>query len=282
MEQPSYTSRRSLLNRIIGVGFCGAVARIVVAKAETVSAPDGLSAPEPAQAARIIDGDTLQLSDGDTVRLAGIEAPKPDLAPGDPAMATLAEAAANALTTLIGDGGLSLSSDAARRDRYGRRLAQVFTTDGRWVQAALITQGQARVHGDPDNRLGLRRLMAIEAEARAARRGIWPHPAFAVRRADDRKLDRLAGSFQIIEGQVVAAATVKGIGYINFGADRHTDLTLVLKNPALDLDLGRGAPAMIDLAGLTARPIRCRGWLDLYDGPRIDIAYPEQIEVLAN
>jgi hypothetical protein len=37
---------------------------------------------------------------------------------------------------------------------------------------------------------------------------------------------------------------------------------------------------MIDLAWLTSKPIRCRGWLDLYKGPRIDISHPEQIEVL--
>jgi hypothetical protein len=38
---------------------------------------------------------------------------------------------------------------------------------------------------------------------------------------------------------------------------------------------------MLDVASLTGKTIRCRGWLDLYDGPRIDITHPEQIEVLA-
>jgi hypothetical protein len=37
---------------------------------------------------------------------------------------------------------------------------------------------------------------------------------------------------------------------------------------------------MMDLGWLTSKPIRCRGWLDLYDGPRIDISHPEQIEPL--
>ena len=35
-----------------------------------------------------------------------------------------------------------------------------------------------------------------------------------------------------------------------------------------------------DVGALTAQPIRCRGWLDLFDGPRIDVTHPEQIEVL--
>ena len=282
MEEPSYTSRRGLLNWIIGVGLCGAPMRFPVAKAETTAVPDGLSAPEEVRAAGAIDGDTFMLSDGGVVRLAGIEAPKPDLAPGDPAMAALARDATISLTALIGAGPLALRSDARPRDRYGRRVAQAFTADGRWLQAALVTQGQARVHGDPDNRRGLRALMRLEAEARATRRGLWRHPAFAVRKADDPKLGRLAGSYQIIEGRVFTAAAVRGMGYINFSADRHTDLTLVLKNPGPDLDLGPGDPGMIGLAWLTAKRIRCRGWLDLYDGPRIDITHPEQIEVLAD
>ena len=113
------------------------------------------------------------------------------------------------------------------------------------------------MHGDGRNRLGLETLLRIEARGpQCRRRGIWRHPLFAVRAADDPKLERLAGSFQIIAGRVFEAAVVKGTGFINFGADRNTDLTLVLKKPALDL----GGPAMVDLAWLTAKPIRCRGW----------------------
>jgi hypothetical protein len=210
------------------------------------------------------------------LRLSGIEAPKRDLAPGDAALARLAGAAAEAVKALIGSRPIVLRQDAGRRDRYGRRLAQVFNSDGTWFQETLIAEGLARVHGDGRNRLGLETLLRIEGEARDAGRGIWRHPLFAVRAADDPKLERFAGSFQIIAGRVFEAVVVKGTGFINFGAERNTDLTLVLQKPALDL----GGPAMIDLAWLTSKPIRCRGWLDLYKGPRIDISHPEQIEVL--
>jgi endonuclease YncB( thermonuclease family) len=246
------------------------------AGAETVAAPDGLSPPEGVEVATVIDGDTLALKGGDRLRLCGIEAPKPDLAPGDAAMARLAEAAVAALEALLGSHPITLRMDAGRRDRYGRRFAQAFNGDGVWLQAALIAEGLARVHGDGRNRLGLGTLLGLEARARDAEIGLWRHPACAVRAADDPNLERLAGSFQIIAGRVFSAAIIGGTGFINFGADRHTDLTLVLKKPALDL-LG---PAMIDLAQLTSKPTRCRGWLDLYDGPRIDVSHPEQIEVL--
>ncbi|MDQ7249369.1 thermonuclease family protein [Dongia sedimenti] len=280
MEEPSYTSRRSLLNLIMGRVFGGAIglslARFRPAGAETVALPDGLSPPESAAVAAVIDGDTLRLANGETLRLAAIEAPKRDLAPGDEGLASLTTAATGALKALVAARPITLCLDAGKRDRYGRRLAQAFNSEGVWLQAALIGEGLARVHGDGRNRLGLDALLRAEAPAREAARGIWRHPIFALRAADDPKLDRFAGSFQIIEGRVFAAAIVKGVGFVNFGADRRTDLTLVLEKPVLDL----GGPAMMDLAWLTSKPIRCRGWLDLYDGPRIDINHPEQIEVL--
>jgi micrococcal nuclease len=280
VKEPSYTSRRGLLNLIMG-RFLGAtiglsLARFRPAGAQTVAAPGELSPAETAEVAAVIDGDTLQLTGGAVLRLSGIEAPKRDLAPADHPLAGLAEAAEAALKGLAGAGPIALRQDAGKRDRYGRRLAQAFTADGVWIQEALVAAGLARVHGDGRNRLGLETLLRTEAGARDAGLGIWRHPLFALRAADDPRLGRFAGSFQIIQGRVVSAAIVKGTGFINFGADRETDLTLVLEKQALDL----GGPGMMDLAWLTSKPIRCRGWLDLYAGPRIDITHPEQIEVL--
>jgi endonuclease YncB( thermonuclease family) len=278
VDKPSYTGRRDLLNLIVGGLVFGMPIRAFrPAWGETIAGPAGLSAPESAGIASVIDGDTVKLADGTVLRLSGIEAPKPDLAPDDAAMAALAAAATTALRALIGRGPVALRLDFLKRDRYGRRLAQVFSGSGDWLQAALVLAGHARVRGDAHNRLGLPALLRLEASARDNAQGIWRHPAFAVRRADDPKLARLAGSFQIIAGPVFAAAVMRGTGFINFSPDRATDLTLVLKKPALDLF----ARAMLDVASLTGKTIRCRGWLDLYDGPRIDITHPEQIEVLA-
>jgi endonuclease YncB( thermonuclease family) len=233
------------------------------------------SAPDPVQTATALDGDTLKLGDGAEVRLIGIEAPKPALAPGDAAMASLAAAATASLGALAKN-GVILRYDVLRQDRYGRRLAQAFAPDGTWLQAAQVAAGLARVHGDGSNRLGLKDLIAREAAARKAERGMWLHRAFAVRDARDPRLKRLAGSFQIVSGRVAAAAVVRGTGYVNFGADRRTDFTLVIRKPVLAmLD-----PAMVDLSPLVERSIRCRGWIELHDGPSMDLTCPEQIEVL--
>ncbi len=272
----SYTSRRTLLNRFISGCLAGqfAAAGLGLALPYRRAAAEW-SAPEPAQAATALDGDTLRLAAGAEVRLIGLEAPKPGLAPGDAAMAELAAAATASLQTLAA-AGVALRTDVLRQDRYGRRLAQVFAPDGRWLQAAQVAAGLARVHGDGSNRTGLADLLAQERAARDARRGLWRHPAFRVRRADDPRLGRLAGSFQLVAGRAVAAAIVRDTGYVNFGADRRTDFTLVLRKPVLAmLD-----PAVLDFARLGARAIRCRGWIDLHDGPSMDLSCPEQMELL--
>jgi endonuclease YncB( thermonuclease family) len=233
------------------------------------------SLPEARQAATALDGDTLRLDSGDEVRLIGIEAPKPALAPDDPAMASLAATASAALQALA-QGGVILRYDLLRQDRYRRRLAQVFAPDGTWLQARQVVGGFARVHGDGSNRGGLAELLIGEDAARKAKRGLWSHRGFAVRWAEDPSLKRFAGSFQIVSGRVTAASIARDTGYLNFGADRRSDFTLVIRKPVLAmLD-----PAVVDLNALNGRSIRCRGWIDLHDGPSMDLTCPEQLEIL--
>jgi endonuclease YncB( thermonuclease family) len=277
----SYTSRRVLLNRFVcaGMALCG-LAGSRDGRAEQLDVPAGLSTPETLGAAEAIDGDTLRLADGRILRLAGIEAPKIALRPGDAALVTLAAQARQSLQAAIGAAPLILRLDTLRRDRYGRLLGQVFAADGAWLQALQVGAGFARVHGDGRNRRGLRALLAAEAPARAARAGLWRHPAFAVRDAAAVDLARFAGSYQIIAGRVAAAAVVKETGFVNFGSERETDLTLVLRKPVLAMMDDGSDPTMIGLDRIAGRLVRCRGWLDLYHGPRIELSHPEQIEIL--
>ena len=135
--------------------------------------------------ARAIDGDTLALADGRTVHLAGIEAVKAADGPAAP----LATAALAELARLAGEGVVTCRAGACRRpDRYGRLHADVRLADGRPVAEALVTAGLARVRLFPGEKPCLAALYAAEAGARAARRGLWALPAFAVRSAADPSL----------------------------------------------------------------------------------------------
>ena len=279
-RQPSYTSRRDFLNAIVGAATAAVLQRqgFAVANAASLDSPpiEGLTDCGSLAAGTVIDGDTLILGDGSILRLVSIEAPKEALAGGDDAVAALAKQARAALAKLTIGRRLRLYCDQNPTDRHRRRVAQAADDSGRWLQAEMLKLGLARVHGQADHRLGLRELLQIEAAARQAGLGLWSAPAFALRRADDPELIRLAGSFQIVTGKVLAAERKPDRGFINFGMDRHVDLTLVLEKGALKLC----DAANIAIEGLPDREVRCRGWVADYNGPNIEIAYPEQIEIL--
>ncbi|MCO6418786.1 thermonuclease family protein [Siccirubricoccus sp. KC 17139] len=114
----------------------------------------------------IADGDTLTLLDDGRkqrrIRLAGIDTPESRQPYGSRARQALAE-----LTF-----GRRVKVQVLGVDRYGRTLGRVIA--GRKdVNAALVRQGAAWVYraytDDPA-------LLRLEAEARAARRGLWALP----------------------------------------------------------------------------------------------------------
>jgi endonuclease YncB( thermonuclease family) len=221
----------------------------------------------PVAVAKIIDGETLVLADGRILRLGGIETPPRRAA------AALAARARAALARLVARTPLTVAYAGAATDRHGRMVAQLFA-GGTWVQQALLREGLARVHGAADERVGLTALLAAEAGARAAGRGLWRDPAFAVRDAAAARHD--SGSFQIVAGTVAAAARVGGVVYLNFGPDWHTAFTLRIDHVAAKLCRAAG----LDLMKLKGARLRVRGFIDGSIRPVMAVSFPEQIELL--
>ena len=63
--------------------------------------------------------------------------------------------------------------DRELRDRYGRLLLYVWTPAGRSLEEELLSGGYARVLYVRPNDRHLRRLRAVEADARRSRLGLW-------------------------------------------------------------------------------------------------------------
>ena len=227
---------------------------------------DGLNARE------IVDGDTLVLDDGRQVRLVGIQAPKLPLGRPDFAAWPLADKAKAALESLSLGRRVTLAYGGRRIDRYGRLLAHLHDGD-LWLQGELLRRGLARVYSFRDNRALVAAMLALEREARAARRGIWSHEFYAVRRADRAvPLD----SFELVEGRVLSAQIVRRRVYLNFGPDWRRDFTVSVAPADRRLFEREG----YDYLALEGRTIRVRGWVKWWNGPMIEITHPEQIEVL--
>jgi len=228
----------------------------------------------------VTDGDTVILDNGLVVRLIGLQAPR--LPRGNDGFAPwpLAEEARIALEKLVLGQKVRLRHGGERLDRHGRSLGQLFVPGEPevWVQQRLLADGMARVYSFPDNRSCIADLIAAEGRARLNRLGIWADPYYAVRRADrPAELAERSGNYELVEGRVLAAGEAGGRVYLNFGRSWKTDFTVVIDRVAL----GRFNREGLDPLRLADALLRVRGWVDNYDGPRIEVTHPEQIEVLA-
>jgi micrococcal nuclease len=246
---------------------------IANAWAAALAAEPPLAATERATVAAVTDGATFSLTDGRTIRLAALEVPRrSDRADRRSAIAT---AARDALEALLAGGEVALAPVSAATDRYDRTLAHVVDAQGRWVQAEMIARGLARVAVFADDTVGLQPLIEIEDEARQARRGLWALREFRVIDADEaaRHLD----SFQLVEGRVLAVERKAGRTFLNFGADWRSDFTV-----SIDAKLRRQMAARgLDPESYRGKMVRVRGWIRSRNGPLIELARPEQIEVIA-
>jgi len=128
----------------------------------------------------VIDGDTIELTDGRLVRYLGIDAPEARrkrggrwLSDPDPSAAQATEANRR----LLARKRVRLEFDVQTHDRYGRVLAYVYvpTDEGRevMVNEELLRVGFAQPLTIPPNVKYAERFRALAEEARQQRRGLW-------------------------------------------------------------------------------------------------------------
>ena len=240
-----------------------------------------LEAGETGNVRSVLDGDTLYLENGLKVRLSAMQAPKLPLGRKGYKAWPLGEEAKAALIGLTQNREVQLWYGGERRDRYDRALAQVFTVkpDGErdlWIQEEMVRLGMARVYTWRDTHQDADVLYSAEREARAANRGIWGDDYYAIRRPDPNRLAQDVDSFQLVEGIITSAANVRGLTYLNFGADYKTDFTIAIAKR----DRKRFEKAGIDPLSLEGARVRVRGWIELANGPMIWLDHPERLEVL--
>ncbi len=240
-----------------------------------------LPAGETATVESVIDGETLLLSDGRKVRLAGVKAPSAPLGwRGEDPWPFVAEAKEEVARLLPKGATVELRVDERLGNRHGHALAQVFmVVEGKplWLQETPVGRGFARVYSLPDARACVPALLDVEAAARKARAGLWRSWAYRVRDAADIEgLRRLTRTYQLVEGTVHAVGEGRKLLYVNFAEDWRRDFTVTIERG----QLARFESAGIDLSRLAGARVRVRGWLEWWNGPMIAATHPEQIEVL--
>jgi micrococcal nuclease len=120
-----------------------------------------------ARVVRVIDGDTIEITDGVRVRYIGIDAPEVY-----PEQEYYGKEARDKNKEFVEGKIVTLEKDITDKDRFGRLLRYVYV-DGIFVNSELVRLGCARsIAYPPDTRYqGL--LSQMEDEAREAKIGFW-------------------------------------------------------------------------------------------------------------
>ncbi len=268
-------------NSLLGVLVAIALAATPARAEEPRPSPDDceFATGEDRTVTHALDGETLGLDGGTRVLLIGALAPRSYDAAGETTHWPLAQQARTELERLVVGRSVRLAFAGRRTDRHGRLLAHVFVgpePSSTWVQGEMLKRGLARAYALDGNTQCLTELIAHEALARASRTGLWSETIYAVRSAEEiSPLLRLTGTFQIVEGRVVAVSTIRGSTYINFGLDWRRDFTVLVP------EMEKRAAAALKADALAGRTLRVRGWIERRGGPLIAIHHPAEIEVLA-
>ncbi len=122
---------------------------------------------------RVIDGDTILLSNGEKVRYIGINTP--EIHHPTRGKESYGEEAKEANRRLVEGKTVRLEFDVQQRDKYGRLLAYVHL-DGQMVNRTLVREGYAEVATYPPNVRHQVEFVKLQREAREQQRGLWQEP----------------------------------------------------------------------------------------------------------
>lgn len=198
-----------------------------------------------AQVERVVDGDTLRLTDGRSVRMIGLNTP--ETGKKGQSAEPFAEAAKRRLQALVDESGgqvrLRIGEQAA--DRYGRTLANVYGRDGANLEAQMLAEGLGYLVAIDPNVALVSCQQSAERTARQARLGLWRNdPAQSA-----RQISR--GGFALVNGTVSSVQRNSGGIWIEL------DDTLVLRI-APELIGQFDARTLLRLKGST---VEARGWV---------------------
>ena len=224
----------------------------------------------------VIDGDTFILSNGETVRLIGIDAPELSQPGGDKSR--------QYLTRLILKKGVTLKKGREDRDKYNRLLRFVYL-GGTCINGEMIKQGYAEARYLTSNDSIRERYIQLEIEAEITKAGLWRdnifQPRSNLRWEDD--IPVIAWSYAhnyynqnvIVEGTIVNTYNSGIVCFLNFDTDYQYFTAVIFASDFL------GFPFIPEVFYL-GKKVYIIGIVKEYKGsPEIIVKTPDQIRILS-
>lgn len=239
-----------------------------------IQAPTTQAPASHAAIAKIVDGDTAELSNGRRVRYIGIDTPETSRRTSrgwEKVSEPYGALARRANEELALGRRVRLEYDVEPRDKYKRDLVYCFVDAAGggevMVQEELLRRGLAYLYAWPPNTKYIKRLAAAQEEAQSARRGIWSQD-LTISVAD---AGRFIGQRKLVSGRIrEARTTAKTIVFDMEG------LSLVIFKSNLDLFLNEGIRPQDFYAD---SDVSVFGLIKEYRGaPEIIVSHPWQID----
>lgn len=212
---------------------------------------------------KVYDGDTVELENGERVRLLGVNTPEVEsrLRDNEPG----GTAAKEWLTAQVQDKKIYLEFDQEKRDKYKRLLAHLFLPDGSHINRALLENGLAIVNIMPPNLRYTDALVAAQQSAEEQKSGIWsrseyqPHTLAQITKKHAAGWQRYMGTPESIR---------PGKKYTRLVFSDRVDVRIA--NQHLNL-----FPALKTYVG---KPLEIRGWVSRSKGQySIQIQHPSAL-----
>lgn len=194
--------------------------------------------------AKVYDGDTITLKNGERVRLLGINTPEIEshYRQGEAG----GQKAKKWLQDKLSSGVVFLEFDTQRRDKYKRLLAHCFLENGEHLNKEIIETGLATLSIIPPNLHYLDVLQKAELVAQKHGLGIWSMASYQTIPVD--KLSNKASGWQRI------LATPKTI-------TQSRNYVRLILNDKVDIRIAKANLALFpDLKTYLGKPLEIRGW----------------------
>ncbi len=124
---------------------------------------------------KVVDGDTIELTDGRTVRFVGIDTPE-TVDPRRP-VGCFGKEASNETKSLLSGKVVVLQKDVSDKDKYGRILRYIYLPlengETLFVNDYLVRLGFAKVYTYPPDVKFNTQFRQAESEAKINKRGLW-------------------------------------------------------------------------------------------------------------
>ncbi|MGM0410341.1 MAG: thermonuclease family protein [Bacillota bacterium] len=210
---------------------------------------------------RVIDGDTIETIDDETIRILGVDTPEINW---DEDTADYYGYKARDFTKeqLLNE-KVYLEYDKEKSDDYGRTLAYIYLNNGQLFNNKLLEKGYAHLMIVEPNNKYEKKFKKTAKKAREKKVGIWNRlnqleeeiPIISWEKAEN-----YYGEEVIVKGEIVNTHQSKEVTYLNFAKNYWETLTIVIFND--DLNKFDYNPAKL----LEGKDIRTVGKIKKYEG----------------